>query len=813
MKNLKTVIIIAIVATLVVGGVVAGILLGNNGGNNGNDDNGGGHEHAYTTEVVAPTCTIAGYTKYTCACGHTYNADEVAALNHRNTTEYVYPTVNEAGSKTSTCAVCGNVETKTLDAMTVSSPKVSKLIAKFIGAVAYSLEIGEDSTFVLIADSDNEAKYPDSSETITIKVAEAAISGKDDDLQGHLMLELNYNFSGNEENETETLAITVLVNGDDVSIEATQTGIEPFETEINLTEMLCEAICRRVGIDTDSATEIYYALSQVVKCLPIAEGLIGSAVDAIPELSETCGQDIVDVFELIGQDIIVETSNSDGSTTYTVDLAALAHLLDLIEADKTVEDYIADVFGESAKDEILAFIETLPDRTVREVSEAIIKIGEATDASMEDLYYAVDLIVYMATGAEISIEGEIYDRYDMTLAELIAEASDIPEDETAEFVGMIKETFAEVVEVIETTTLKNIINSIIGAEADAELTFLDDVKAMIEQYAGIVSIEVTVSADGELLSFNANAADGMISVDFENEDGAYTATIVLPEDIEIVIEYVDGSFSIDACVDGEYIASVEVNVEETVDGDDVTTFISADIDVGNIDSYIDIFWTTRDGALVAANASASVENASESYSAEINFVDNSGVKTITVDLPGDIQIEATFTDESFSVVGKVEGDVVASGDVTVEETTEGGKTITTVTANVESNFFNIDAEIKQTLENGALLGTAVKVVVKDDKSEYMNFAAETVYTDDSVTLDIYTKVNGQVIIDGSVTLSAEETDSKTEYALELDFDKIWVENAGYSTPGSIYPEVGESWTANVEKYLIIDAIINFVCER
>ena len=803
MKNLKLIIILSVVAVLAIGGVVVGIILGNNGG----------HEHAYTTEVVNPTCTAGGYTKYTCKCGHTYNADEVAALNHRNNTEYVYPTVNEAGSKTSTCLVCGHVETKTLDAMTVSSPMVSKIIAQFIGAVSYSLEIGEDSTFTLVSDSDNEAERPDRRDVITVEVAEAAISGKGDNLQGHITLKVSNTWSKGEESETGTLAVTILVNGDNVSIEATQTGIDPFEADINLTEKLLEALCAKVGISTESATEIYYAFTQVVKCLPIAGGLVGSAVDAIPELSETCGQDIVDVFELIGQDILVETTNSDGSTTYTVDLAALAHLLDLIEEDKTIEAYIVDVFGESAKDEILSFIETLPDRTVREVSEAIIKIGEATDASMEDLYYAVDFIVYMATGAEISIEGEIYSRYDMTLAELIAEVSGVPEGETKSFVEMIKGTFANVVDMIETTTVKNIINGIIGADADAELTILDYVEEMIEQYAGIVSIEVTVSADGELLSFNANAADGMISVDFENNDGAYTATIVLPEDIEIVIEYVDGSFSIDACVDGEYIASVEVDVEEIVDGDDVTTFISADFDIGNIDSYIDISWTTREGALVAANASASVENASKSYSGEINFVDDNGVKTITASLPGGIQIEATFTDESFSVVGKVDGDVVASGNVTVEEITEGDKTITTVIAHVESDFFNIDAEIKQTLENGALLGTAVSVVIKDDKSEYMNFAAETVYTDDSVTLDIYTKVNGQVIIDGSVTLSAEETDSKTEYALDLDFDKIWCGN--YTQAGGIKHEDGsyESWSVSYEDYLIIDAIINFVCEN
>jgi hypothetical protein len=40
------------------------------------------HVHNYITSVVAPTCTEAGYTTYTCACGDTYTGDEVAALGH-----------------------------------------------------------------------------------------------------------------------------------------------------------------------------------------------------------------------------------------------------------------------------------------------------------------------------------------------------------------------------------------------------------------------------------------------------------------------------------------------------------------------------------------------------------------------------------------------------------------------------------------------------------------------------------------------------------------------------------------------------------
>jgi len=40
------------------------------------------HTHSYQKTVTAPTCTEAGYTTYTCACGDSYTADEKAPLGH-----------------------------------------------------------------------------------------------------------------------------------------------------------------------------------------------------------------------------------------------------------------------------------------------------------------------------------------------------------------------------------------------------------------------------------------------------------------------------------------------------------------------------------------------------------------------------------------------------------------------------------------------------------------------------------------------------------------------------------------------------------
>ena len=72
--------------------------------------------HDYKSVVTAPTCTEAGYTTYTCACGDTYTADEVAALGHAwNAGEVTKePTEQEEGVKTYTCTVCGDTKTESL---------------------------------------------------------------------------------------------------------------------------------------------------------------------------------------------------------------------------------------------------------------------------------------------------------------------------------------------------------------------------------------------------------------------------------------------------------------------------------------------------------------------------------------------------------------------------------------------------------------------------------------------------------------------------------------------------------------------------
>ena len=76
------------------------------------------HTHSHSATVTAPTCEGKGYTTYTCSCGDTYTANEVAALGHSYGAWTVTKeaTCTDKGEKTRTCSGCGDVETEAIPA-------------------------------------------------------------------------------------------------------------------------------------------------------------------------------------------------------------------------------------------------------------------------------------------------------------------------------------------------------------------------------------------------------------------------------------------------------------------------------------------------------------------------------------------------------------------------------------------------------------------------------------------------------------------------------------------------------------------------
>ncbi|MCD7727039.1 MAG: carboxypeptidase regulatory-like domain-containing protein, partial [Ruminococcus sp.] len=69
-------------------------------------------EHSYEAVVTAPTCTVNGYTTYTCSlCGDSYTADETEALGHTTEIQNAKEaTITEDGyTGDEVCTVCGEV--------------------------------------------------------------------------------------------------------------------------------------------------------------------------------------------------------------------------------------------------------------------------------------------------------------------------------------------------------------------------------------------------------------------------------------------------------------------------------------------------------------------------------------------------------------------------------------------------------------------------------------------------------------------------------------------------------------------------------
>ena len=69
-----------------------------------------GHTHEYAEEVVAPTCTEDGYTKYTCECGETYNDNIVKAAHKEEVLPAKEATCAQEGlTEGKKCSACGEV--------------------------------------------------------------------------------------------------------------------------------------------------------------------------------------------------------------------------------------------------------------------------------------------------------------------------------------------------------------------------------------------------------------------------------------------------------------------------------------------------------------------------------------------------------------------------------------------------------------------------------------------------------------------------------------------------------------------------------
>ena len=116
--------------------------------------------HDYESTVTAPTCTTGGYTTYTCACGHTYKADETEALGH---TEETIPAVapgceSEGKTEGKKCSACGTI--------LIAPEAVGALGHKYESAVTKAPTCTETGVRTYTCQNDNSHTYTETIDKI-----------------------------------------------------------------------------------------------------------------------------------------------------------------------------------------------------------------------------------------------------------------------------------------------------------------------------------------------------------------------------------------------------------------------------------------------------------------------------------------------------------------------------------------------------------------------------------------------------------------------------------------------------------------------
>ena len=121
--------------------------------------------HSYDSVVTAPTCEAAGYTTYTCHCGHTYTDDETPKLGH-SFKNYVYDnnaTCEADGTETAKCDRCDVTDTKTKE-----DTKLNHTYTVAYGVVNNELKLvytcQNDNSHVYYEDVDTTVAVPVSNE-------------------------------------------------------------------------------------------------------------------------------------------------------------------------------------------------------------------------------------------------------------------------------------------------------------------------------------------------------------------------------------------------------------------------------------------------------------------------------------------------------------------------------------------------------------------------------------------------------------------------------------------------------------------------
>ena len=668
MKNTKRYLLAALALCMIVASMLLMVACG------------GSHKHDYTYKSVVtnPTCTERGYTTYTCKCGESKVDDYVDAkhdlIQHSgkpaNCTEAGYeayvtckncdyttykeipagehyydcsiikiPTAEKDGKAIYTCEGCGDSYEAEISLEDIELPDVMGFVASIIGDGYYSIDLGDGFNLVMIKEITEDKEHYDyeNSKWITdstfegtktflaVKLPKAYLDIKDAYMKAEIEIQVGTAEIGfDKDDNPEEISLvdfdvessySLKIDGNKFDVKLTS-GEETEEYSATVYELALLLVSRYTGatLEYETMLEVYAVLQQLECFVPVFE-TVSEKLAALEQVeSDVDFTALISILTALGSDVIEETVDGE-NTVYTLKLENLSKYVNYLK-EATVSDILNDAFGEGFADSLKAFVVSIPTLTVKEIADAAIAVSETYGLNVDEFYALVNGAVYLYSGEEFDIAGEIDKRNGYTLAKIVAEMMGTPADGLDEAAASFTAQMEEVITMILGSTVDDLFEMLSsfggektpvnpdGEEFTEELE-PEEEKSLTEILEGFVAllgeeVEVTVVVDK---NGNVKSADfsvsGMITGSYEvDENGDVNATLVLA-DFELEYSSLDGAYTVSLYAAGNKIVEGTVTVVDggyKFDGKVYAGEITANltVDIG-LDGTLDVLLTVVGG--------------------------------------------------------------------------------------------------------------------------------------------------------------------------------------------------------------------------
>ena len=600
------------------------------------------HTHSYTSAVTAPTCVEQGYTTYTCECGDKYVADYVptthnmtyhapkastckeAGHNGYNGCDVCgakddsykelplashdykaviteYPSATKNGTKTFTCTVCGDSYTDKIDAFTAYLPDASASLAEMIKGT-YKLGAKKGSNVVFVTELSDYTNASSEKVFFALNLAEAMISSDGTVATGYLKIEFGTAtklLDGSVPSSEVTMpasfdsagAIEFYLNGDDISVSMEIDGITEAE-DFKVNEIFYSAVASALGMSYESFINAVYIGNKAIDLTEVAVMLIAGLQNInFPEKTGIAFADLENVFAVFGSTIFEASTDANGNTVYSLNVDALKELSKALDNSKTVAEFIDNLYGEGSFNSITVFVTSIPDLTIRDITNSVVYYANLAGVDEYQVYEILDMIIYMTSGVEISIQDEIQKSFNKTVADIVADnavASNSGVDRE-NVISAFKIEINRLVYEVSTFSPEELVKYFFAFENQPDV--IESINNAIDALDDATTVELTVNENGEIIALIAEYYDMYISAVFEN-DGA---TITITEDFTtILVTISDEKMNVKYLIDNEVFMEFDTTYTSVTNGELLTEVYTMLI-VGDGDKLIEGSLTLENG--------------------------------------------------------------------------------------------------------------------------------------------------------------------------------------------------------------------------